>query len=1491
MTHRFKQLSMFCITLMSFLSQPSLANNPILLPPLTLEPELKFNKPKGINDEHWLSLKAAVLQEAEFLPDATGISGANSYFGQTVSVDGDRAVVGAPINTSSQNPRGAVYVYDFDGTDWNISETLLSPNTIDENHFGQSVSLIGNRILIGDFIDNGNTGAAYVYDFDGTNWTLSQKLTASVASTTRNFGYSVSLSGSRALIGAYLSNSNVGSAFVFDFDGTNWFETEELTASDAATSDFFGFSVSLSGDRALIGASRNDDSGTDSGSAYIFDFDGSNWAETSKLLANDAASRDYFGYSVSLLDNRAVIGAFGDDVTGLTSSSGSAYVYDFDGTSWGQTTKLTASDETSGDSFGTSVVLSSNRILIGSPKDNLSIGGSDAGSAYVFDFDGSNWSETAKIQATDAASRDELAISVSLFGDRLLVGAFKDDDNGADSGSAYVFDFDGINWIQSTKILAPISSAEDQFGFSVSIDNNMAIVGAPFDGDLGNGSGSVYFYNLNGNTWSLDSKQFAADTSGGHQFGRAVSILNNRAIIGAVSARNNSSASSGAAYVFEYDGSNWIETAKLLALDGASSDLFGLSIELQENRVIIGAEGDDINSSNRDSGAAYVFDYDGTNWSQTTKLTASDRRERDNFGHSVSLSGDTALIGAYRDDFGSLTNFGSVYVFEFNGTNWAQSSKLIANDAASSDSFGTSVSLVGNRALIGSPGDDDNGGSSGSVYIFDFDGSNWIQSHKLQASEAPNNYRFGTSVSLSNDQLLIGNNPFNDRGSAYLFDFDGTIWTQSNKLIPSDGALNNFGVAVSLSGDKAIGGATTNNEYGANSGAAYIFDVTAFSVAGSITGLATGNQVVLQNNTSDDLIVNDNGSFKFNTGFINGATYSVSVLTQPSTPNQNCTISNGSGTIAGSDISNVSINCITISYSISVNVSGLANNNQLVLQNNSGDDLTADSNSQFTFSTTLLDESTYDVTVLSQPTSPNQNCAISNGSSSLIGMNADNINVVCTTIQYTIAGNVSGLASGNSLVLQNNSTNDLNISADGSFVFSMALDDESAYNISVLTQPTDPNQSCTVANQNGILAGANISDVTVVCTTTTYTIGGVLAGLASGATVTLQNNTGDDLILTDNGVFTFATGLDDTSNYSIIVSSQPNNPNQTCLIAGGNSGNNNGTGVLAGANDSSIIIICNSQPVIVNDIYTINEDSLLTANDANGSNANQDGVLVNDSDSESDPLTVVNPGTFTLGGIGGLITINADGTFVLIPSTDASGQASFSFQVTDGFHAVSSSLTVTVNPVNDSPSFDIIGDIDTIPLVTPASNQIQINNFANNISFGPPDENMQGILRFNIIVFSDFDNILNNITIANNGMLDIDLTRNDGVASLGISLQDNGGTTNSGDDTSSVVPFSISYIDSVFSNDFENIPVLKFLNEINKTQPDTTKFNYDEFGLILFYGESIIYNPYDHTIESLLFIQGWMQETLKSKDPMGDFDQDGTVNIEDRNPFNHQIIQ
>ena len=380
----------------------------------------------------------------------------------------------------------------------------------------------------------------------------------------------------------------------------------------------------------------------------------------------------------------------------------------------------------------------------------------------------------AKLLVPDGAEYDYFGWSVSISGDVAIVGVINDDDKGDSSGSAYVFRRIGSSWVQEQKLLASDGSESDNFGWSVSISGDVALVGAKGDNVYGYFSGSAYVFRRIGSNWVQEKKLFPSDGALYDEFGWSVSISGNVALVGAYG-DNDKGSYSGSAYVFRWDGSSWVEEKKLLASDGAAYDNFGDSLSISGDVALVGAPYDDDNGNS--SGSAYVFRWDGSSWVEEKKLLASDGAAYDNFGDSLSISGNVALVGVpFDNDKGDAA--GSAYVFRWNGSIWVEEQKLLASDGASDDWFGDSVSISGNVALVGALYDNDNGGYSGSAYVFRWDGSNWVEGPKLLASEGAAYDNFGESVSISGDMALVGA-PFDDdngddSGSAYVFKIAGT---------------------------------------------------------------------------------------------------------------------------------------------------------------------------------------------------------------------------------------------------------------------------------------------------------------------------------------------------------------------------------------------------------------------------------------------------------------------------------------------------------------------------------------------------------------------------------------------------------------------------------------------------------------------------------------------------------------------------------------------
>ena len=382
-------------------------------------------------------------------------------------------------------------------------------------------------------------------------WDEEAKVAASDGYPGDRFASSVATSGDLAVVGVVEDDdqgSASGSAYVYRWGGSAWNEEQKLLASDGAASDKFGWSLSVSGNVVVIGAPYDDDNGSSSGSAYVFRYVDSTWVEEQKLLPADGAASDKFGYSVAVVGNAVVVGAYGDDDNG--SSSGAAYVFRFEGSSWIREQKLLPADGASSDFFGIGVSVSDDVIVVGANKDDDN--GTNSGAAYAFRHDGASWVEEAKLLASDGAAYDYLGRSVSVSGEVAIVGAYNDADNGPASGSAYVFHFDGVSWVEEAKLLASDGTESDEFGLTVSVSGNVAVVGAHLNEEMGDFSGAAYVYRFDGATWTESVKLLASDAYHLDEFGNAVAVSGSVIVVGAY-LEDPGNTDAGSAYIFEYD--------------------------------------------------------------------------------------------------------------------------------------------------------------------------------------------------------------------------------------------------------------------------------------------------------------------------------------------------------------------------------------------------------------------------------------------------------------------------------------------------------------------------------------------------------------------------------------------------------------------------------------------------------------------------------------------------------------------------------------------------------------------------------------------------------------------------------------------------------------------------------------------------------------------------------------------------------------------------
>ena len=442
--------------------------------------------------------------------------------------------------------------------------------------------------------------------------------------------------------------------------------------------------------------------------------------------------------------------------------------------------------------------------------------------------------------------------------------------------------------VQQAYLKASNIHADDQFGTSVAISGDLMVAGAPLeDSSAGADSGAAYVFVRSGSSWGPPVQLKAPNPGAGDKFGSSVAIYGNTVVVGAAGEDssatgvggdqgNNSALNSGAAYVFVRNGMNWPYQAYLKASNTGADDQFGFSVAVSGNTVVVGAPGEDSNGSQADNsapaaGAAYVFAWDGTKWSQQAYLKASNRESSDEFGTSVAVSENTVVVGSPGEDSNatgvegsqasnSAPGAGAAYVFVWSGTAWNQQAYLKASNTGSSDEFGTSVAISWDTIVVGARGEDSNAkgvngnqsnnsaAESGAAYVFTRNVTTWTQQAYLKGCNTGANDFFGRSVAVSADTVVVGahledssatgiggnasDNGAADSGAAYVFVRTGTSWTQQTYLKASNtGGADNFAYSVGLSAGSLVVGATgeassdgRQNDNGAlKSGAAYAF--------------------------------------------------------------------------------------------------------------------------------------------------------------------------------------------------------------------------------------------------------------------------------------------------------------------------------------------------------------------------------------------------------------------------------------------------------------------------------------------------------------------------------------------------------------------------------------------------------------------------------------------------------------------------------------------
>jgi hypothetical protein len=694
----------------------------------------------------------------------------DNQFGFSVGIDGDIAVVGAPSYSDTTQNAGAVYVYyrNKDGPDeWGLVKIISPPELGNGDHFGWSVGLSGDRLVVGAPHSGVASNFGKIYFFGrneggADNWGLITSLQPDDIEIDDKFGIAVAIEGDTLAASTPYQLGNTGAVYVYRFNGVSFTEERKITALDGLAGDYFGWSLALDHDHLAVGSPFNHNS---KGKVYLYERNqgGTNyWGEVKQITALDPQNGAFFGETLALSGETLLVGARGRMVEGRN-GQGAVYILNqnhegVDG--WGMVGKITAEDGAANDYFGSAVALDGSNMIVGAYAADIS-GRTDQGAAYAYYRTGSNWQSIGWVEAGDAAANDQFACDVASTTEILVVGACQDDgEAGVDQGAAYVFhrSHTGIvnQWDQVQKLTPTGTVAGDLFGASVAIDGDKIVVGAPA-GNTRPGKAYVFTRNQDGvNNWGFVQEVFASDAANGDLFGSDVAIDGDKIVVGAPGAGSNN----GKVYVFYNRGvlpnPPW-EEVKILP--GAAGEKLGSAVAIHQDRILAGAP-----DGNLGTGVAYLYYRNNPladDWVLKKTFQLTNGLTDDQFGAAVDLDGARAVVGAPGRNSGN----GAFYIYGMNtggADNWGQLRTAVGQTTTS---FGASLDMQGDLLAVGAPG-------SNRVYTYKQNQGGADAWGAFQSIDGPQlGQRFGASVSLVHDLLVVGAplTGSDDRGRAYLY--------------------------------------------------------------------------------------------------------------------------------------------------------------------------------------------------------------------------------------------------------------------------------------------------------------------------------------------------------------------------------------------------------------------------------------------------------------------------------------------------------------------------------------------------------------------------------------------------------------------------------------------------------------------------------------------------------------------------------------------------
>jgi len=689
-------------------------------------------------------------------------------------------------------------------------DTLQSPYSGTwSRDLGHALDMEGEFLAVGDpGADSDTTGngmvVVYRRDRDGA-WAPFQELFSQATDRFGNFGYAVAISGTTLVVGDPSADAGNGRysgiVHVYQFDGRSWELDVTLSTEVSQERIEFGSALDLEGDYLAVGAPLRG-LGDHFGAVFVFERSEGLWTQRAELTL-DIPFSQYFGATLDLSEDSLIASVRGMNGNGGGANIEVADIFVRDAGTWRHQDSLTRPVPTGLVYPSPIVAISGDMAMVG-----LAHGASNNGSVSAFLRQGQDWVFQDNIPAPgETNSYGKFGGTMDVEGDRLVVSANSEKLGTFNGGAAHIYDRQGDDWVLTQTIFGTTELSQ-RSGWTLAIDGTVLAAGAPdFYVYPRRSAGAICLFEEGQTGWSqisfFDTRLAATST----RFGFSLARDGDTAIVG-VPGANDLSEGGGAAIVYTRVGDEWMNQGSLVASNSFEGDALGYSVSISGDTAAVGAPGQYLPLIVAYSGSVYLFERSGGKWTRTHELTAPMPFLDDFFGGAVALQGDTLAVGCKRDD-DAAQDAGAVHFFRKESSNWVYDGIIVDPAASFGSGFGHALAIdeTGTRLVIGALGRDEFQGEFASAYIFDLVDDRWTQSAQLIAADLGEHHDFGCSVDIDGDTVIVGAQQvgFGRTGGAFIFEQRGTGWTQSASLYPRGaGAWSQFGGKVAIDGDIAL---------------------------------------------------------------------------------------------------------------------------------------------------------------------------------------------------------------------------------------------------------------------------------------------------------------------------------------------------------------------------------------------------------------------------------------------------------------------------------------------------------------------------------------------------------------------------------------------------------------------------------------------------------------------------------------------------------------